>query len=196
MPHENNLIIIIDGCKKGFPEYQRELYETFYGYALKICLRYTRDKDNAMEIINDGFIKIFKKIEGFTCPPETDLLMSYFKSWVKKIMVFTAIDHHRKEKDQFQYSELRDDTAYPASYTLHPMEEDPSYEDLIQMIRSLPPVYRVVFNLYVIDGYSHKEIAGSLGISESTSRSNLAKAREHLRRMLKKTHEEVLSKSN
>ena len=195
VPHDYNLILIIEGCTGGEPGSQRELYETFYNYALKICLRYTRDKENAMEIINDAFIKVFRKIQGFICPADAALTTNYFKGWLKKIIVFTAIDHHRKEKEDFQFRELSDEIAYSTRYSIHPME-DTTYDLLIAMIRSLPPAYRMVFNLYVIDGYSHKEICEIVGISESTSRSNLVKARELLRKMLKKTHEEVLSKSN
>jgi RNA polymerase sigma-70 factor (ECF subfamily) len=148
-----------------------------------------------MEIINDGFIKVFRKIKDFISPVDGDVATNYFKSWMKKIMVFTAIDHHRKGKDEFQFQELNDEVAYSMPYSIHPIEDD-TYELLVGMIRSLPPSYRMVFNLYVIDGYSHREICELLEISESTSRSNLVKARELLRKMLKKTHEEVLSKSN
>jgi RNA polymerase sigma-70 factor (ECF subfamily) len=195
VPHEKNLILIIEGCKRGEPESQRELYEMFYNYALKLCLRFTKDKGNVMEIINDGFVKVFRKIQGFISPVEADLATNYFKGWMKKIMVFTAIDHHRKEKDEFQFKELNDEMGHATPYSIHPVE-DSTYEMLVEMIRSLPPSYRMVFNLYVIDGYSHKEICDLLKISESTSRSHLVKARELLRKMLKKTHEEVLSKSN
>ena len=192
MLHKNNLVEILDGCKKGVAESQRELYELLYEYALKICRRYTAESGDAQEIMHDGFIKIFRYIGGFTYPLNTDELIHAFRSWVKKIMTYTAIDHQRKNKNHFLqrggYQEIENQTMY---YT-----DNFGYSELIGMVRQLPLSYRWVFNLYVIDGYSHKEIAALLKISESTSRSNLAKAKEHLRQMLKKTNEEVLAKCN
>jgi RNA polymerase sigma-70 factor, ECF subfamily len=189
---KDNLVEILDGCKKGVAECQKGLYELLYGYTLNICLRYASTKEDALEIMQDGFIKIFRKIGGFTYPPAGDELNRSFRSWVKKIMTYTAIDHLRKNGNHFPYAggyqEIESITMY---YT-----DNFGYSELIGMVRQLPLSYRWVFNLYVIDGYSHKEIAALLKISESTSRSNLAKAKEHLRQMLKKTNEEVLAKYN
>ena len=196
MPHKNNLVDILDGCKKGVAESQRELYELLYEYTLKICRRYTAEREDALEIMHDGFIKIFRKIGGFTYPLNTDELTYAFRSWVKKIMTYTAIDHQRKNRNHFLqgggYQEIEGTTKSTTMY----YTDNFGYSELIGMVRQLPLSYRWVFNLYVIDGYSHKEIAALLKISESTSRSNLAKAKEHLRQMLKKTNEEVHAKNN
>lgn len=197
MPQEHNLISILDGCKSNIPKCQKELYETFCGYALSVCLRYTKDRDKALEIMNDGFVKVFEGLHQFIYPEEGSRLFSSFRSWVKKIMIYTAIDDYRSGCKQTQFLEVTEkdnDTLYDKSVT-YPFDML-TYKELIGMIQQLPPSYRAAFNLYVIDGFSHEEIADMLGISVSTSRSNLAKAKEHLRNRLKKMYEKVLVKYN
>jgi RNA polymerase sigma factor (sigma-70 family) len=195
VPKETSLITILDGCKGNNPKYQKELYDTFCGYAFAICMRYTRDRGKALEIMNDGFVKAFQGLHQFLYPAEEGRLASSFRNWLKKIMIYTAIDYYRTGSREVQSLDLVDEekntgnthgTAYP--------EDRLSYKELILMIQMLSPSYRTVFNLYVIDGFSHEEIARILGISVSTSRSNLAKAKEHLRNLLKKTYESSMAR--
>lgn len=191
------MITILDGCKSNSPRYQKELYDNFCGYALAICMRYTRDRWEALEIMNDGFLKAFRGLHQFLYPEDLGRLTSSFKSWLKKIMIYTAIDYYRTGNRQMQSLDMLGDESYTSGLlgTVYP-DEQLSYKELILMIEMLSPSYRTVFNLYVIDGFSHEEIAAILGISVSTSRSNLAKAKEQLRNLLKKTYEKVLVKYN
>lgn len=165
---------IIAGCKKGKLKYQEMFYKHFYGYAMSACLRYASNKDDALEIMNDGFIKVFNNLHKHD---ENKSL----KSWIRRIMVNTAIDHYRKNiKHQKLYGiesagELSDNLS---------IYDKISAEEIIGVVQSLSPAYRMVFNLFVIEGYSHKEIAGKLHIAESTSRSNLVMANRKLRILL------------
>jgi RNA polymerase sigma-70 factor (ECF subfamily) len=148
-----------------------------------------------LEIINDGYMKIFNKIKGYTYPSDGSHLDAAFKAWMKKIMVYTAIDYIRRKSNRlFCRTASEDLDSIDAGIVFY--TDNLGYNELVELVRLLPQSYRWVFNLYVIDGYSHKEIADPLKISESTSRSNLVKAKEHLRRMLKKTYEEILIKYN
>ena len=150
-------------------------YKHFYGYAMSACLSYASNKEDALEIMHDGFIKVFTNLD------RRDANKS-LKSWIRRIMVNTAIDHYRKNfKHQKLYGiesagELSDNIS---------IYDKISAEEIIDMVQSLSPAYRIVFNLFTIEGYSHKEIAGKLHIAESTSRSNLVVANKKLRVLLK-----------
>lgn len=142
---------------------------------MKICLRYSNDKEEAVEMVNDGFMKVFMNIgkyrESFP-----------FKSWLSTIMINTSIDHYRTRIKKITMEELK------ASHDLEESENILSklnYEELIKLVQRLSIAYRTVFNLFVIDGYSHEEISKMLSISVGTSKSNLFKAREHLKMMLR-----------
>jgi len=188
VPQETSLLTILEGCKASNPKSQKELYDTFCGYAFAICMRYTRDRGKALEIMNDGFVKVFQGLHQFLYPVEEDRLTGSFRSWLKKIMIYTAIDHYRTRNKQVQHTGLEEEEKSSLSaQNLTWPEDQLSYKELILMIQMLSPSYRTVFNLYVIDGFSHEEIARILDISVSTSRSNLAKAKDHLRNLLKKT---------
>jgi len=169
---------LINGCLKGNRDAQKLLYEQFYGYAMSICLRYAPGKEEAREILNDGFMKVFTRLN------QRDQQGS-FKSWLRKIMIHNAIDYYRKNNKHYNHQEL--DNIQTNSNTV---ENDAlgniAYNDLIRMVQQLPPAYRTVFNLHVLDGYTHEEIATQLNITEGTSKSNLFKAREHLRDQLQK----------
>lgn len=153
---------------------QRQLYEDHYGTLMGVCLRYSNDQDDAMDILHDGFIKIFRHIGKYQ--PGTSLV-----AWMRRIMVNTAIDYYRKR------SRRRTEDITQA-YGIQSMEPGAisvlSAREILECIQKLSPAYRAVFNLYVIEGYAHKEIADILGITESTSRSNLVKARIKLKAMI------------
>ena len=171
--------LLLQGCKKNDRESQRLLYQHYYGYAMSICVRYCRSYEESKEIVNDGFMKVFKKIDQH----ETE---SSFKAWLRKIMINSAIDHYRKEVKH--HNQLVANQEVLPITTTNSAIDDLSYAELIAMIQRLSPGYRAVFNLHVIDGFTHEEISGILGISEGTSKSNLMKARENLKKMLEKVN--------
>jgi RNA polymerase sigma-70 factor (ECF subfamily) len=172
---------IVDGCLKGDRRSQETLFKMFYGKMLAVCSRYISDKDTAQEVLQEGFIKVFDKLEVFD-------FKGSFEGWVRRIIVNTAIDSIRKAK---RAPVLKDkDTDFKMDST-DQMEESESLQltelkasIALEAIGKLSPGYRAVFNLFVIEEYSHKEIAEMLGISEGTSKSNLSKAKMNLKRIL------------
>ena len=156
-------------------------------------MRYARNEDDAMEVVQDGFLKIFRHLEDFVNPLDSESLYPAFRAWLKKIMVYTAIDHYRSQKKhQLAYDISNWSYRLPSSNP-NPLDKM-AYEELIWIVHKLSPAYQNVFNLFVIDGFTHEDIAKRLGISVGTSKSNLAKARENLRQMLKETHDAVYIK--
>ncbi|MCU0367356.1 MAG: RNA polymerase sigma factor [Cyclobacteriaceae bacterium] len=178
--------LLIQGCKQNDRDSQRLLYQHYYSYALSICIRYSRNVDEAREVVNDGFMKVFSKIDQYKQE------MS-FKGWLRKIMINSSIDQYRKELKHQHHAPV-DLTV--GEFTLPRAISNLSHEELIGLIQKLSPAYRSVFNLYVIDGYTHQEIALMLGISEGTSKSNLLKARENLRTMLEMLNKIPYEKAN
>ncbi|WP_462241026.1 RNA polymerase sigma factor [Ferruginibacter sp.] len=177
----DELNLQIKGCALNQRESQKKLYNSFYGYAMSICDRYTSREEDASEILNDGFLKIFKEIHHFK-PVYSDVVSS-FKGWLRKIMVYTAIDHFRKNNKHKNVIELE------TAIVRLPVEVEIafnkiSYDEIIRFIQDLSPAYRTVLNLFIVEGSSHEEIAGQLGISIGTSKSNLAKARKQLQKIL------------
>lgn len=173
---------IIDGCRQWNRSSQEALYRQFFGYAMAICLRYSNNKNEAVEILNDGFLKIFNHIESYdTSRP--------FKSWLSKIMANTAIDHLRSKK-RISFSE-----DINQAYDLGVMDDSAmaklSYDEILQLVQNLPPAYKTVFNLYVMEGFQHQEIADMLGISEGTSKSNLFKAKRILKEKIEQQHSSI-----
>jgi RNA polymerase sigma-70 factor (ECF subfamily) len=175
------LELIIKGCIQNERKAQEKLFAMFYGKMLSVCLRYTIDHDSAQEILQDGFIKVFEKIESFD-------FKGSFEGWLRRIIANTAIDSIRKNKKKPVLFE--NDTDFVAEI-VNPMEEAEieSFRTLkaeiaMEAINKLSPAYKTVFNLYVLEEYTHKEIAEILGISEGTSKSNLAKAKQNLQRII------------
>jgi len=165
------------------PVAQKLLYERFFGFGLSVCLRYAKNNDEAMEILNDGFVKVFRSISGFAEPGGDDELSRVFMSWLKKIMINTGINYFKAvhKVSAIHVAEALDNTD---AYARHTDSDQLAYEELVQLIQRLSPAYRNTFCLYVIDGYRHEEIAGMMGISIGASKSNLLKARKNLRKML------------
>lgn len=165
------------------PVAQKLLYERFYGFGLSICLRYTRSNDEATEILNDGFVKVFRNISGFIEPGDNDELSRLFMGWFKKIMINTGINSYKafSKASAIHAAEALDDKDEYAKYS---DSDQLAYDELVKLIQRLSPAYRNTFCLYVIDGYKHEEIAGMMGISVGASKSNLLKARKNLRKML------------
>jgi RNA polymerase sigma-70 factor (ECF subfamily) len=172
---------VVEGCIRGKRKYQKILFEMFYGKMLAVCYRYAKDQDEAQDMVQNGFIKIFKKLDVYN-------FEGSLEGWIRRIMVNTAIDQIRKNKrDPFF---IDDDQRIKNIEEEVPFSEEDEYETkikaetAIKAISELSPAYRLVFNMYVIEGFTHKEIANYLGISEGTSKSNLAKAKQKLRSQL------------
>ncbi|MCB0570953.1 MAG: RNA polymerase sigma factor [Phaeodactylibacter sp.] len=165
---------IIQGCCKRDRSCQNALYQLFYAYGMSICIRYADSEAEAVSVLNDGFLKVFRNIKRYDAEQP-------FKPWFRKIVVNTAINHARRQK-KFKM-EIGMDEAKNI-----PTNEDIlsriSYQELMAMVQSLSSAYRTVFNMYVIDGFKHQEIAEILGISVSTSKSNLVRARAKLQELL------------
>ncbi|MEN7550942.1 RNA polymerase sigma factor [Rapidithrix thailandica] len=170
---------LLKACINNDRGAQKELYKLYYGYGMSICLRYADSKNEAAEILNDGFMKIFKYLKSFD-------LSKPFKPWFSRIMVNAAVDYFHKSNKKIETEELdkarevADDANIIAGI---------SYSEIIEIMQKLPPSYRTVFNLHVIEGYSHEEIAEQLGVSVGTTKSNLFKARKCLKEMLEKVLE-------
>ncbi len=153
---------------------------------MAICDRYTNKQENAVEILNDGFLKVFKEIHNYK-PVYADVVSS-FKGWLRKIMMYTAIDHFRKNHKHHLVTSIETVVYEVAGVTDNALEKI-SYDEIIRSVQQLSPGYRAVFNLFVIEGFSHEEIATHLGISTGTSKSNLSKARRQLQKVLFKHHQ-------
>jgi len=188
----DELNLQIRGCALNQRESQKKLYNSFYGYAMSVCDRYTSRDEDTSEILNDGFIKIFKEIHHFK-PAYTDLISS-FKGWLRKIMVYTAIDHFRKNNKHQNVIEL-DAAVIHLPVQAETASDKISYDEIIGSIQDLSPAYRTVLNLFIVEGFSHEEIAGRLGISIGTSKSNLAKARKQLQKILYHQNRTLIAKN-
>ena len=150
---------------------------------MAICLRYSDNYQQAVEIVNDGFLKVFTKLDKYNTNKS-------FKGWVRRIMINSAIDHFRKEQKYAGTDSI--DNHETASFAPTAVQ-NLSYDEVIQQIQKLSPSYRAVFNLYVIDGYKHHEISEILNISIGTSKSNLSRARSLLQRALLNTYKDELA---
>jgi len=175
------LTMHVERCALNDRESQKKIYSSFYGYAMAICNRYSNNSEDVVEIINDGFLKLFKEIHRYK-PAYSDV-QSSFKGWLRKIMVYTAIDHFRRNQKHQQTTDLDSGVVQLSDGMVDPLNKI-SYDEIISAIKELSPGYRTVFNLFIIEGLSHEEISQQLGISIGTSKSNLAKARKHVQKML------------
>ncbi len=166
--------LLIQACVKEEAWAQKMLYETYYPKMIGVCMRYSNDYEDARDILNEGFIKVFRFIEKYK-------IGTSLESWIRRIMINSSIDYYRKE---IRHRSEDIDTAMYKLSDQTDVVSDFSAQDILKAVQKLPPAYRAVFNLYVIEGYSHKEVSEELGITESTSRSNLVKARNRLKDML------------
>lgn len=160
---------LVEGCKRGNPTYQRALYQRYYKLMYAVCLRYTDSRDDAEDILQEGFVKVFKNLGSFQGKGS-------FEGWIRRIMVHTSIEHYRRNSRYFMVDV---NTAYDLE-TDSDVIGSMGREEILALIRSLPVGYRTVFNLYAIEGYSHQEIGDTLGISEGTSKSQLSRAKKIL----------------
>ncbi len=168
----------ISACIRKERWAQKQLYETHYSQMMGVCLRYSNNKEDALDILHEGFIKVFKNIAKYQ--PGTSL-----SAWIRRIMVNTSIDYYRKSIRR-RTEDI--EQAYHVSSNDADVVSQCTEKEILAAVQTLSPAYRTVFNLYVIEGYSHKEIADQLDITESTSRSNLVKARIKLKEILAIKH--------
>lgn len=167
---------IIQHCKTGSLKHQEMLYKLFYGYAMGISLRYSLNRDDALEVTNDAFIKVFNSIKSYNSTKP-------FKAWLRTVIINTAIDRRRKDLKHQQHANLDDAAGIGHQATA---VENLNAQDILKIMEQLPPVQVTVFNLYEIDGYSHDEIAQMLSLSASSSRVYLTRAKERLRSIINK----------
>lgn len=172
---EPKLTGLIEGCQLGNRKAQEMLYQLFAAKMLGVCLRYATDKMEAEDMLQNGFVKVFGKINDYRGE-------GAFEGWVRRIMVHTSIAYYRKNHKVLQLVEMDLTGTEQSVHAANSLEA----KDLLAMIQSLPPGYRLVFNLYAIEGYAHKEIAAILGISEGASKSQLSRARTILKEMVVK----------
>jgi RNA polymerase sigma factor (sigma-70 family) len=167
---------IIEGCKAAKRDLQKALYQRFSGKMFAVCLRYSKSREEAEDILQDAFIKVYSNINQY-------IATGSFEGWIRRIMVNTALEALRKKK--IDYSEVEIQDLEDSIENVHDVMSKIGMNDLLTFIQQLPAGYRAVFNLYAIEGYQHKEIAGMLNISEGTSRSQLARARQLLQEKIK-----------
>ncbi len=184
---------LIKGCIGNDRQCQKTLYERYRGFALKITFRYIYRYDKAVDVVTDGFIKVFTHLSKFEAVKGVDT-EKVFMGWLKRIMINTAIDELRRENLLPQIGGIPD-YVWEVTDKNDDADQTSLYNDLITLIKELPPAYGTVFNLYVIDGYTHSEIADKLGISIGTSKSSLSRARGLLQHSIIKMEEEKLCRS-
>lgn len=166
---------LIKGCIAGDRRLQEELYRRFSPKMYAVCLRYANNADDAQDLLQEGFIKVYRNLHRFRAEGS-------FEGWIRRVFVNTSIEHFRKKSTRLSMvTDKEENTIEDADITaIHKLAE----KDIINIIQELSPGYRTVFNLYVVEGYSHKEIGELLGISEGTSKSQLARAKGVLQKKI------------
>lgn len=167
---------LIQGCINGERRMQEELYRRFAPKMYAVCLRYAGKSDEAEDILQEGFIKIFKKLASFRGEGS-------FEGWIRRVFVNTAIEHFRR-KNYLQPVTEKEESTIEGKYLS--VLDNLAEKDIMNLIQELSPGYRTVFNMYVVEGYTHKEIGDMLGISEGTSKSQLSRAKVILQDMVRK----------
>lgn len=186
MVEDKQLQQLIKGCLEGDRKAQQAVYKLLYGKMKVVCMRYTRDTDQALDILQEGFIKVFQNMERYSGAGS-------FEGWVRRIMVNLSIDRFRKQKNDFlllngsmnieDYEDVVDDEPDVVS-----VDYDFTPEQILEAMQMLSPAYKTVFNLYVFENYTHQDIAEALSISIGTSKSNFAKAKRNMKKILLKNY--------
>lgn len=171
LDHKHTIDSLLDGCKKGERKAQEMLYKTLASRMMGVCTRYAKDRYEAEDILQVGFVKVFQKISDFRSDGS-------FEGWIRRIMVNTAIETYRKNLRSLNVVDIDEVYDLPQStFDMSGLE----LKDLMKLVQKLSTGYRMVFNMYVIEGYSHREIADQLGITEGASKSQLSRARAILK---------------
>lgn len=173
---------LIDGCRRNDRIAQQTVYEQMAGKMLSLCCRYVKDRMQAEDVLVTSFTKVFEKIDQFKGDGS-------FEGWVRKIVVNESLSYLRKNKSMYLETDL---AAADREPDLNSLNNQLEADDLMRLVTELPPGYRIVFNMFALDGFTHKEIADELGINENTSKSQLSRARSYLQARLldmdKNTH--------
>jgi RNA polymerase sigma factor (sigma-70 family) len=187
--HEYSDSDLVKGCAGGDRRSQEILYKRYFSFAMSICIRYTHDENEAMEIVNDSYMKVLEGLSDYDSSRP-------FKPWYGKVLVNTSIDNYRKNLKYNDYLSIN--TIAETEDREPEIEAELSVNDILNLYRYLPGNYKITFNLFEIEGYSHEEIGQMMGVTASTSRSNLARAKKMLRELyykkiisVKKGHEAV-----
>lgn len=167
---------LISGCIDGNRRLQEELYNRFSPRMYGVCLRYAGNAEEAEDILQEGFIKVYKKLGSFRSEGS-------FEGWIRRIFVNTAIEHFRRKKYLLPVTE-KEESTMEGNYLS--VLDDLAERDILELVRQLSPGYRTVFNMYVVEGYTHKEIGEIMGISEGTSKSQLSRAKVILQELVRK----------
>ncbi|MBK8043545.1 MAG: sigma-70 family RNA polymerase sigma factor [Haliscomenobacter sp.] len=170
---------LVRGCIQGKRKFQEELFQRYAGKMLAVCMRYARHRMEAEDMLQDAFVKVFEHLGQFQ-------FKGALEGWIRRIVVNTAIKAY--DRKSFTHEQIGIDPTWDSASDLPLSDMQLQEEDLLNLINRLPDGYRIVFNLYAIEGYSHQEIAEMLGIQESTSRSQLVKARKQLQTQLFELH--------
>jgi RNA polymerase sigma factor (sigma-70 family) len=175
LSNEQENIDIIRGCKKGDRKAQEKLYRNYYRAMITICLRYTKNEEDAVEVLNNGFLKVFRNIQVY------ESLQASLYTWIRTIVINSCLDFIKQKQKEERVNELSEDTeVHIAPEVISKI----SATELLDQVRKLAPATQAVFNLYVIEGYSHKEIAQLLNIREGTSKWHLSEARKNLQLLI------------
>lgn len=178
---------IIKGCQQNKMKYQKMLYDKFADLMFGICLRYAKTKEEAEDVFQDGFVKVFKYIGNYS-------FTGSFEGWIRKIFLNTAISNFRVNAKNYYHAEFESTEIKTISHAYEELRY--TEKELLSVINELPEGYRLVFNLYAVDGYKHKEIAKLLNIEENTSKTQLFRARKFLQERLTKLSERKIVKTN
>ncbi len=172
-----NLEQAVEGCKKNRRKAQLDLYRQYSSMLLAVAMRYVSDRSEAEDILQEGFLKILRNIREYSGK-------GHFENWMKKIMVNTAITHFHREKKHYYHDLIEDVNEGELQYTLSP-DKQYDEQELYDLLQRMPEGYRMIFNLFAIEGYKHKEIAEKLNIEESTSKSQYLRAKTWLIKEMK-----------
>ena len=172
--HNNTEQELIGLCLKGDRLACKQLFDAYSGKMMALCYRFARDRSEAEDILQEGFVRVFNKLELYSGHGS-------FEAWMKRVMINTALKYRQRYVVKYAYSEFGDHQIHDNSPTVI---QEMSKDEILKLVQTLPDGYKTVFNLYIIEGYSHKDIAEMLGIGESTSRSQLVKARNMLKEKL------------
>ena len=167
---------IVNGCKKGDRKAQEQLYRNYYRAMATLCMRYTRNENDAVEVLNNGFLKVFRNIEKY------DEKQAALYTWMRTIIINSCLNFIKQKEKHISHNEL--DEAVEVDIPAEAISRMKATE-ILYLVRQLPPATQAVFNLYVMDGYNHKEIAQMLNIKEGTSKWHLSEARKNLQQKIR-----------
>jgi len=178
------LEILLEGCKRGKPKSQEALYKRFAAAMFGICLQYASSEEDAQDIMQEGFVKVFRKLDQVKNT-------SAFPGWIRRVMINTALEKYRSQALLLRIDDVKEEADKEMDDGIF---ENLTCQELVTLIQTLTPQYRLVFNLYAIEGYSHQEISSELGISVGTSKSNLSRARSILQEKIKNIYGTVMTR--